>query len=274
MKRTRHLVIGAAFVGLLAVLGTAQNLLQKSVEAQTNGAVQAPKFEVDPLWPKPLPNGWYQGQTIGVSVDACDHIWIIHRSDSLDAVEAAADSGTGECCKKAPPILEFDQDGTLLRHWGGTDGPGYQWPASNHGIWIDHKGFVWIGGNGGGSDGHILKFTQDGKFVREGIVNKNTMGATVSGQFGVVSSWGSAWDVAFSSDPQQQYVFVADGHDKKVVIVRRDTLAPAGSFGGGGRQPGRFLAVGSIATDSRGNVYTGEQHHGKRVQKWTPAGNR
>jgi DNA-binding beta-propeller fold protein YncE len=114
----------------------------------------------------------------------------------------------------------------------------------------------------------IQVFQKDGKFVKEGIVSKNTLGAVVPGQFGAVSSFGSAWDVAFSSDAQQRYLFVADGQDKKVVILDRNTLAPAGTIGQGGRQPGRFLAVGSIAVDSRGNVYTGEQHHGKRVQKF------
>jgi DNA-binding beta-propeller fold protein YncE len=114
----------------------------------------------------------------------------------------------------------------------------------------------------------IQIFQKDGKFVKEGIVSKNTKGATVSGQFGVVSSWGSAWDIAFSNDPQQRYVYVADGHDKKVIILQRDTLAEIGGFGNGGRLPGQFLAVGSIAADALGNVYTGEQHHGKRVQKW------
>lgn len=114
----------------------------------------------------------------------------------------------------------------------------------------------------------IQIFQKDGKFVKEGIVSKNTKGATVSGQFGVVSSWGSAWDLAFSNDPQQRYVYVADGHDKKVIILQRDTLAEIGGFGNGGRLPGQFLAVGSIAADALGNVYTGEQHHGKRVQKW------
>src|SRR5262245_41748394 len=118
----RNLLVGATLVALLAALGVGQSVLQKSVAAQTNGAAQAPKFEVDPMWPKPLPNGWYLGQTIGVGVDANDHVWIIHRSDSLDAAEAAGDEGTGECCKKAPPILEFDQQGNLLRHWGGKDG--------------------------------------------------------------------------------------------------------------------------------------------------------
>jgi DNA-binding beta-propeller fold protein YncE len=114
----------------------------------------------------------------------------------------------------------------------------------------------------------IQVFQKDGKFVKEGIVNKNTLGSVVTGQFGVVSSFGSAWDVAFSNDAQQRYLFVANGHDKKVHILNRSTLAPVGTIGQGGRQPGRFLAVGSIAVDSRGNVYTGEQHHGKRVQKF------
>src|SRR4030095_4913909 len=106
-------------------------------------------------------NGWYLGQTIGVGVDAQDHVWIIHRSDSLDAVEAAADDGTGTCCKKAPPILAFDQQGNLLREWVGEDGPGCQWLGSNHGLQIDGKANIWIGANGNGNDGHVLKFTQD-----------------------------------------------------------------------------------------------------------------
>ena len=114
----------------------------------------------------------------------------------------------------------------------------------------------------------IQVFQKDGKFVKEGFVAKETKGTTVSGQFGAVSSFGSAWDVAFSNDPRQQFLFVADGHDKKVIVLQRDTLAQVGGFGSGGRLAGQFLAVGSVAADSRGNVYTGEQHHGKRVQKW------
>src|SRR5213594_767862 len=136
----RNLYVGSTLAALLLVLGVGTTVLQYKADAQGKGGVMAPRFEVDPMWPKPLPNGWYLGQTIGVAVDAQDHVWIIHRSDSLDAVEAAADEGTGTCCKKAPPIMEFDQQGNLLRHWGGKDGDGYQWPASNHGLTIDHKG--------------------------------------------------------------------------------------------------------------------------------------
>ena len=114
----------------------------------------------------------------------------------------------------------------------------------------------------------IQVFQKDGKFVKEGIVSKNTLGSVVTGQFGAVSSFGSAWDVAFSNDAQQRFLFVADGQDKKVHILDRNTLASVGTIGQGGRQPGRFLAIGSIAVDSKGNVYTGEQHNGKRVQKF------
>lgn len=114
----------------------------------------------------------------------------------------------------------------------------------------------------------IQVFNKAGKFVKEGIVNKATLGAVVAGQFGAVSSFGSAWDVAFSNDAQQRFLFVANGHDKRIEVLQRDTLAKVGTIGDGGRQPGRFLAVGSIAVDSRGNIFTGEQHHGKRIQKF------
>jgi DNA-binding beta-propeller fold protein YncE len=371
----KNLLIGAIFVALLAVLGAGQSLLLQKTSAQgSNGAsVQVPRFEVDPAFPKPMPNGWYQGMSIGVDVDAQDHIWIVHRPDSVSAIEAAADEKTGACCSKAPPILEFDQQGNLLRHWGGQDGPGYQWPSSNHGVTIDHKGNVWIGGNGGG-DGHVLKFTQDGKFImqvgkkgvtadsnsmdhfymvakltvdakanemyisdgygnkRVAVIDADTgkikrywgaygnkpddtnMGrydptapviqqfrnpvhcATISndnfvyvcdrvndriqvftkdGKF-VKETWiskttlgdGSTWDIAFSKDAQQKYLYLADGHDEKVWILDRQSLDVLTSFGDGGRQPGQFYAVHSIAVDSKGNIYTTETYDGRRLQRF------
>src|SRR5436190_1473963 len=115
--RRKNLLVGASFVAVLSALGAAQLALQKTTDAQAKAPMTAPRFEVDPMWPKPLPNGWYLGQTIGVGVDANDHVWIIHRQDSLDTSEAAADEGTGSCCHRTPPILEFDQAGNLLRHW-------------------------------------------------------------------------------------------------------------------------------------------------------------
>src|SRR5437868_3009782 len=161
--RSRNLLIGTGFAALLGALAIGQAALDKSA-AQAQTGVMAPRFEVDPLWPKPLPNHWVLGSTIGVVVDTDDHVWIIHRSSAtLANNEKPLENGQGECCAGAPPVLEFDQEGNLLRHWGGP-GAGYEWPDSNHGIFIDYKGNVWIGGNGP-NDSHILKFTKDGKFL-------------------------------------------------------------------------------------------------------------
>ena len=148
----RDLYISTAFLTTLIGLGVGSTVVKRgSVHAAT---VQAPRFEVDPMWPKPLPNHWILGQTIGVSVDGNDHIWIIHRAGSLEPGEqhATTTPPTAMCCAPAPPVLEFDEQGNLIGHWGGK-GEGYDWPDSNHGITVDYKGFVWIGGNGRGNTG-------------------------------------------------------------------------------------------------------------------------
>src|SRR3954469_17979498 len=115
----------------------------------STSAVEPPKFEVDASWPKTLPNKWIMGQAAGVAVDAQDHVWVVQRPRTLTDDEKAAslDPPRSKCCKPAPPVLEFSQDGTLLRSWGGP-GEGYDWPTNEHGIQIDGQGFVWIAGNG------------------------------------------------------------------------------------------------------------------------------
>src|SRR5262244_2360315 len=166
MASKRNLSVAAGFLVVFAALAVVQGVLDREVAAQEKGAMRAPRFEVDPLWPKPLPNHWVLGSTIGVSADEQDHIWIIHRSSATLANNektAELNPPQGECCVGAPPVLEFDQAGNLLRHWGGP-AAGYEWPDSNHGITIDYKGNVWIGGNGA-PDSHLLKFTKDGKFL-------------------------------------------------------------------------------------------------------------
>ena len=348
-----------------------------------------------------------------------DHVWIIHRGAALERMEtyAAANPPAAECCSAAPPVLEFNEAGDLIGHWGGP-GEGYDWPDSNHGITVDYKGNVWIGGNGRGGppaaaggargggaaasaataggdaaflpgparggvaapyhDNMILKFTQEGKFllqigkpgqskgsndvdnlkgpaklfvdpktnelyvadgygnhrvivfdaetgkykrhwgayghkpddtalgrynpsdppaqqfrnpvhcaelsndgllyvcdrpndriqvfkpdgtfVKEVIIAKNTLGD------------GSVWDIAFSKDPQQKYMYLADGSNEKIYIILRETMEILTSFGDGGRQPGEFYAVHSIATDSKGNIFTTETYRGQRVQKFVYKG--
>ena len=110
----RDLRIGAAVIAVIVALGMASALLDRASAAKAPGVV-APRFEVDPMWPKPLPNHWLLGNTIGVAVDANDHIWIVHRRQSLEAMENYADANPpgpkrqagvveAECCSPAPPV--------------------------------------------------------------------------------------------------------------------------------------------------------------------------
>jgi hypothetical protein len=103
-------------------------------------------------------------------------------------------------------------------------------------------------------------FTPDGKFVKEGFYAKQTKNS------------GSTWDIAFSRDPQQTYIYMTDGVNEKVRIINRQTLEELTTFGDGGRQPGQFYGAHSIATDSLGNIYTTETYEGKRLQRFVYRG--
>jgi len=150
-------------------------LVAGETQAQT---VRAPRFEVDPFWPKPLPNHWILGSVVGVAVDSRDHVFIVHRPATVQQNEAGARANPpiSECCVPAPPVLEFDPAGNLVSQWGGP-GAGYDWPASEHGISVDRKGNVWLGGNGA-TDRQILKFSHEGHLVLQ--VGKPGEGANSS----------------------------------------------------------------------------------------------
>jgi hypothetical protein len=147
MRSVTGVIALALFVGVGAFV-----LSTEPTAAQGRGGAQAPAFQVDQLWPKPLPNHWILGSVTGLAVDATDHIWIVHRG--LDSLTAGTEAGTGttpptaeDCCTPAPPVLEFDAAGTLVSHWGGP-GQGFDWPVSPGGIDVDAKGNVWIAAAG------------------------------------------------------------------------------------------------------------------------------
>ncbi|HEV8263641.1 MAG TPA: fumarylacetoacetate hydrolase family protein [Gemmatimonadales bacterium] len=355
----------------------------------------APQYQVDPFWPRELPNNWIIGQVSGVAVGPNDHIWIVHRPRTLTAREAGAvqNPPLSTCCVPAPSVLELDQDGNVVRAWGGPAAPGGAsgenrasfWPGTEHGITVDAAGNVWIGSNGR-ADNVVLKFSAEGRFLlqigragetggsndtvrlgqptavdvdvpanevyvadgyrnRRVIVFNATTGAykrhwgaygrrpidgdSVPYDAAVASMWppsydttkapqqfhtvhgvrlssdglvyvadrvnnriqvfrkdgafvrevflaratramGSVWDIAFSRDSAQSYVFVPDGTNQKIWILRRSDLSVVASFGRGGRQAGQFGWVHNLAVDSRGNLYTGEVDIYKRVQRFSP----
>jgi sugar lactone lactonase YvrE len=203
----------AALMILCLLVSTAPAIV--TAEAPTTSV---PTFKVDPFWPAlPLPNNWALGELAGVSVDAQDHIWVLHRPGTLRVQEkrAAEKPPTAVCCVPAPPVIEFDPSGKVLRAWGGP-GRGYEWPVSEHGITVDYKGNIWIGGSSGlvpgtPHDGMVLKFTADGKFLMQIGHGGPPKGSLDPTQLGGVS------DAAV--DPKSNEVLMADGYINHRIIV-------------------------------------------------------
>ena len=133
-----------------------------------------------------------------------------------DEKAASLDPPRTKCCVPAPPVLEFDQDGNLVKAWGGP-GEGYDWPENEHGIYIDHKGFVWLAGNGE-HDGHILKFTRDGKFVMQiGKQGRRPIAWTPRGSASLPN---------MTVDAAANELYVADGYyNHRVIVFDGDTGA-------------------------------------------------
>ncbi len=354
-----------------------------------SAASETPQFEVDPAWPLQLPNRWTLGQVSGIATDSQDNVWIIQRPRSLTEHEmgAAHNPPWHDCCLPAPSVIAFGPAGEVIHAWGGPtwdqeSGEWVEpedWPANEHGIFVDYQDNVWIAGNGM-SDHVVLKFTPDGErllrigewqttmgsndpgtlgrpaditvdpethevYIADGYLNRRVivfdadtgeykrhwgafgnvpddtvdtseylpdaeplqvwhnpvhavriandglvyiadrMGNRIhvfnkDGSFvqeGRFADWtiggqGAAWDIELSGDPEQQWLFAADGANKKVWILERDSLEVVSSFGHGGRQAGQFEWVHNVAADSFGNLFTAEVNTGKRVQKWVPVG--
>lgn len=356
----RFCVAGIILAVVSAVLLYAQNAV--------------PKFRVDPAWPK-IPNNWQLGQVASVSIDSDDNVWVLQRPSTLQPEEKP---------RAAPPLLEFNSAGTLIQAWGGP-GQGYQWPSSEHGVYVDPKGYVWIGGNGP-QDHQILKFTKDGKFVmqigRAGqskgnadtqnlnqpadtFVYAKTNELFVADGYGnrriivfdadtakFKRMWGAfgnaptdeppnpalpdadekgasqfvqpvhaarvsndglvyvsdrggkrvqvfaldgkyinqvfigreckspecgngttAASTAFSTDPEQRFLYVGNRSQAKVMVLNRRTLEILDSFGEWGSAPGQFGTLHHMAADSRGNLYVTEvtplRPENRRIQKFT-----
>ena len=195
-------LIASLVVSALAVAGIGPGpraARNASAQGRSSPAREVPVFQVDPAWPR-IPNNWQFGQVASVSIDGQDHVWVLQRPGTLSPEEKS---------RAAPPVLEFDAAGTFIQAWGGP-GQGFEWPSSEHGVYVDPAGYVWIGGNGA-KDHHVLKFTKAGKFVMQ------------IGRAG--QSKGNA-DTSNLNQPADTFVyaktnelFVADGYGNRRVIV-------------------------------------------------------
>jgi len=189
-----------------------------------------PRYAVDPYWPKPLPNNWILGQVAGVATDKDNTIWLIHRPLTLtdDEKGSALTPPRSKCCSAAPPVLQFDRAGNLLRSWGGK-GAGYDWPANEHGIYVDPKGDVWIGGNAA-TDHMLLKFTADGKFIMQIGKPGKSEGSNSTTQLGRPAH--------MELDAAANELYVADGYgNRRVIVFDAATGAYKRHWGAYGKKP-------------------------------------
>jgi len=407
-KNRRHApaaVLGVCVLTLAASsCGGSQEPQEQAQPVQALDANGAPIFQVDPFWPKPLPNKWSMQQVVDIYVDGDDDVWIINRpSDARpDEVGAGGTSPRTDCCVVGPAIIHFDPDGNVVNAWGGTDHhPG--WPGRLQTIGVDREKNVYVSGTTPGDS--IIKFSSGGDFlwdfghrgpkvpanevrqdnqqteifppgigsfdfdedaremfIADGFLNKRVLvydmdtGAfkrgwgghgmplsdidndptppyewtggpppdqddfapaihcahmsrdklvyvcergmnriqvfTTDGEWvkdfhvrpetpargaGCGGIWhatappcGTVYNLALSRDPEQKYVFVADGTNNRVWILDRQSGETLGSFGGNGRYAGQLHWIDSIKVDSKGNIYTGEVEDGKRIQKFVP----
>ena len=369
---TRSLTLVALLLVLLVPGKASAQGANAKPAAGSPTADNLPIYEVDPTWPPTLPNNWIVGDIRGLFVDDNDNLWVLHMPSSLTAQEigAAVDPPIADCCYPAPPVLQLDPEGKVLRSWGGL-------PERMHGIYIDHNGFVWIGTSGG----HVvMKFTHDGDhvltigelnvnkgsndpdhlggpanfyveprtneiFIADGYVNRrvvvydaatgkylrhwgaygkkpddtytytypvdpnnpplhySTMHGVVGSKDGLIyvsdrrgnriqafrqngeylmerfvrpetGGSGSGFSLQLSRDPEQSILYLMDGTNQRVWILRRKDLAILDRFGKPGRNAGEFIRAHMIAIDSQNRMHTGEAGNGSRMQRWVLKGTR
>ena len=251
MTRRRFHRGAAVFLSFVVLLGLLAAALQQAAVAQGAKGHQAPMFQVDPLWPKPLPNKWVIGSTIGLAIDSRDHVWVIHRPSTIEDNEKAGTLKNGDCCFVAPQVIEFDPEGNVVSSFGGA-GAGYEWPDSEHGIFIDHKDNVWLSGNGA-KDSHMLKFTRQGKFLLQIGHKGQSKGSNDLENVKMAAN--------MEVDPATNELVVADGYgNKRVAVFDADTGKYKRHWGAYGNKPddtplGPYDPSGKPAQQFRGPVH-------------------
>ena len=251
-----------------------------------------PTFEIETNWPT-VPDEWRIGDPSSIAIDAQDNVWVLNRPRTVPPEETEM---------AAPPLLVFDPDGNFIKGWGGA-ADGYEWPEREHGLHIDHNGYVWLGGNNCPernlpglkpvSDDQVLKFTQDGEFVMQIGASNQSQGNTDTENLHQPAD--------AEVYPETNELFVADGYGNHRVIVFdadtgefkrmwgafgeepiEDDACPTPTLGDtdvgyldrsdpNGPGPDRFSIVHAISIANDGTVYVADREN-RRVQAFTHEG--
>jgi DNA-binding beta-propeller fold protein YncE len=362
LRHVSHLVTAVALAAAVTVV----------VAQKPPAPAASPRFQVDPTWPKELPNNWILGSVTGVFLDAKDHVWVTHLPETLTEEETSAvqKPPIATCCAPAPTVIELDPQGNVVQGWGDASQDPSTFPRNPHGIFVDDNGFVWVGTH---MHHRVMKFTREGKlvmtigtydktagsndttllggpagiwvdpktneaFIADGYRNRrvivfegatgkylrhwgaygevpddtqkpvnnpegppNKQFSTVHGITGTRDGFiyvadrrgnriqvfdqkgkfikekiiaprtlasGSAFVLVPSQDRAEQWLYMADGTNHKIWVLRRTDLEVVGEFGHGGRQLGQMLRPHGMSVDSKGNLYVGEASTGRRVQRF------
>ena len=282
MQRKRSRRAFLTVLTLAAGAGVATTWLSGSASSATVATAQGrslPIFEVDGAWPT-VPAGLKLGAPSSMAIDAQDNVWVLHRPLTLPVDQAAM---------AAAPVVVFDAAGNFIKAWGGP-GAGYEWPQREHGLHIDHEGFVWLGGNNCPTNGlprvepvnddQLLKFTQDGTFVMQ-------IGRSDQSQ-GNADTMNLHRAADQQVHPPTNELFVADGYgNHRVAVFDADSgqfkrmwgafgnapvdddqcqVARPASFSDPG--PPNFSIVHAIRVSNDGMVYAADREH-RRVQVFT-----
>jgi hypothetical protein len=275
MKPWRKVILMTA---VIAALETGALVVERVAHAQKDTG--APKFQVDPFWPK-MPKQWILGQVSGLDVDGQDNIWIIQRPWSINSDEKA-ENPEAECCTGAPPVMEFDNAGNYLQGWGGKPANDeYEWPLDEHTVHVDYKGNVWISSAGGphlkdGKENFILKFTKTGKFIMQIGRRGMSKGSLDTDNFN------NAADIYVY--PKTNEAFIADGYvNRRVIVIDADTgkfKRMWGAYGNvpddkaskafvpEGPGPQQFNLVHGVKVSTDGLVYVNDRRN-NRMQVFT-----
>jgi DNA-binding beta-propeller fold protein YncE len=196
-------------------------------------AQDAPRWTVDPSWPKPLPKNWMLGHPDKVVVDKDGNIWVGNYVSSMDRridheqMGLAQTPPIAECCVPAPGVIEFDAQGNVLRAWGGL---GYvpEWPEAPRAFWVDKNMNVWIGGNHA-PDRSVLKFSEDGKLLLEIGHQEGPIGVYSSNRANLATPNNQATDLlggpcgVFVDEDADEVYIVDGGINKRVVVYDSNT---------------------------------------------------
>jgi DNA-binding beta-propeller fold protein YncE len=274
MTRWSDLALAGALIGSLAGCADEPAGSEGSPDGPAAGESTgaAPSFQVEPDWPREMPDLWIMGSITGVFVDARDHVWVTHLEETLtpEEISAVQDPPIGTCCRPAPAVVEFDPDGNVVQGWGTPDQDIAVYPRNPHGIFVDHNDYVWVGTY---QHHRVQKFTRDGELVMtlgEYDVTEGSNSQTHLG--GPAGIW---------VDPTSNEVFVADGYrNRRVVVFDGETGAYLRHWGAYGdppddeartprgtpdTPPGEFSTVHGITGSSDGLIYVADRR-GNRVQ--------